>query len=249
MSCRNTDPIRRTWIGWTGRELRHRTGFTDCGTGRHTGRHAEEFNRRFHAICGNWIRNFNSLAVSATGFRVDWIGDIGVTVCNTGFHGEGRAFDLSHIRSTRAGFFIDMNTDWNPNHRCRGLEQTRRYIAVAASLRRYVGTVLTGWYNADHQNHIHFDNGVPVLPIRRDMRTDTTLVQATCKYMGGSPGLDIDGAWGDATERAYRRLLRRLGMQCRRPRANIRDARLFLQLIARNGMAGVGAGRAFPGPC
>jgi hypothetical protein len=88
--------------------------------------HPEEFNRRFHEICGNWIRNFNSVANSATGFRVNWIGDIGVTVCKAGTHGQGRAFDLSHIRSTRAGFFIDMNTDWDPNRRCRGVEQTRR---------------------------------------------------------------------------------------------------------------------------
>jgi hypothetical protein len=248
MSCRNTDPIRRSWIGHTAWELRHRTAFTECGTGIHSGSHAEEFNRQFHETCSAWIRNFNSVADSATGFRVNWVGDIGVTVCKAGTHGQGRAFDLTHIRSTREGFFIDTNTDWNPNHPCRGLRQTRRYIAVAASLRRFVGTVLTGWYNDDHKNHIHFDTGVRVLPIRRDARTDTTLIQATCRYMNGE-NLAIDGEWGPATEAAYIRLRRALGMQCRSPRRNVRDARLFLQLIARNGMAGVRAGAAFPGPC
>ena len=248
MSCRNTDPIRRTWIGRTSWELRHRTAFNDCDAGRHTGRHAEEFNRRFHTICGNWIRNFNSVANSATGFRVNWIGDVGVTVCKAGTHGQGRAFDLTHIRSTRDGFFVDMNTDWNPNHPCRGVRQTRRYIAVAASLRRYVGTVLTGWYNDDHKNHIHFDTGTPVLPIRRDARTDTTLIQAACRYMNGAD-IAIDGQWGPATERAFRQLRRALHMQCRSPRSSVADARLFLQLIARNGMAGMAAGEAFVGPC
>jgi hypothetical protein len=52
--------------------------------------------------------------------------------------------------------------------------------------------VLTGWYNDDQKNHIHFENGVAVLPIRRDERTDTTLVQATCKYMNGE-SIAIDG--------------------------------------------------------
>jgi hypothetical protein len=172
-----------------------------------------------------------------------------VTVCKAGMHGAGRAFDLSHIRSTNPDFFIDTNTDWNPNLSCRGLRPTRRYIAVAANLRRFVGTVLTGWYNDDHKNHIHFDNGVPLVPIRRDLRTDTTLIQATCRYMNGEADLAIDGEWGPATEAAYRRLRGALGMQCRSPRRNLADARLFLQLIALNGMAGVRAGVRYKGPC
>lgn len=248
MSCRNTDPIRRSWIGHERWELRHRLAFTDCGTGRHGDRHAEEFNRRFHQICSNWIISFNGVGDSAADFRVNWVGDIGVTVCKAGMHGAGRAFDLSHIRAGN-GAFIDTNTDWNPDSACRGLRATRRYIAVAASLRRFVGTVLTGWYNDDHKNHIHFDNGVRLAPIRRDLRTDTTLIQATCRYMNGEQGLAIDGAWGPATEEAYRRLRRALGMQCRSPRRNLTDARLFLQLIALNGMAGVRAGVAYSGPC
>ena len=59
----------------------------------------------------------------------------------------------------------------------------------------------------------------------------------------------IDGVWGPATEEAYHRLRRALGVQCRSPRRNVRDARLFLQLIARNGMAGVRAGALYGGPC
>jgi hypothetical protein len=248
MSCRNTDPIRRSWIGYTSWELRHRLAFTNCGTGRHGDRHAEEFNRRFHERCTAWIRNFSSMVAEPANFIVNWIGDVGVTVCKPGMHGEGRAFDLTHIRSTNPDLFVDTNTDWNPNHPCRSLRATRRYIAVAASLRRYVGTVLTGWYDNDHKNHIHFDNGVPVLPIRRDQPSDTTLVQATCRYMNGD-AIPIDGEWGPLTEEAYHRLRRALGVQCRSPRRNVRDARLFLQLIARNGMAGVRAGALYRGPC
>ena len=248
MSCRNTDPIRRSWIGYTSWELRHRLAFTECGTGRHGDRHAEEFNRAFHATCTTWIRNFSSAVAQPANFIINWVGDVGVTVCKPGMHGAGRAFDLTQIRSTASSLFVDTNTDWNPNHPCRSLGATRRYIAVAASLRRYVGTVLTGWYNDDHKNHIHFDNGVAVLPIRRDERTDITLVQATCRYMNGE-SIAIDGAWGPATEEAYHRLRRALGMQCRSPRRNVRDARLFLQLIAQNGMAGLRAGARYRGPC
>lgn len=111
----------------------------------------------------------------------------------------------------------------------------RQYIGVAAALRRYAGTVLTGWYNAAHQNHIHFDNGVAVGPIRTNAETDTKLVQATCNYLNGE-SLTIDGAWGPLTEAAYGRLRTRLRMGCRNPKTNTADALLFLHLIAQAGL-------------
>jgi hypothetical protein len=111
-----------------------------------------------------------------------------------------------------------------------------------------MGTVLTAWYNADHRNHIHIDNGVGVVPIRTGARTDTTLVQAVCKYMNGESALVIDGDWGPLTEAAYQRLRTKLGMECRNPKGNTGDAITFLHLIAQAGFNGAAAG-AFTGPC
>lgn len=245
MSCRNTSPVIRNFVGITDWELHHRTGFGDCTSGIHTGIHDEEFNSTFHNTCNNWINNLNFYASSVGGFGVDWVGDIGVTVCKTGFHGEGRAFDLTHLRFTN-GSLIDMNWAWRTTG-CATLDTRRRYLAVVASLRRHVDTVLTGWYNVDHENHIHFDNGVALMPIRMSVRTDTTMIQAICNYMNGE-SLAIDGIWGSLTEAAYGRLLSKVRMQCRNPKGNTADMALLLELIAKAGIIGQAAG-AFLGPC
>jgi extensin-like protein len=237
--------ISRNYIGRTEWELRHRTAYDNCAHGIHGGRHREEFNAAFWRICGRWITYVH--AYTPADYLVNWVGDVGVTVCKPGMHEQGRAFDLTHIRFTN-GQRMDMNTDWDPNRSCSSRFATRQYIGVAAAARRQVGTVLTGWYNADHQNHIHFDNGTRVGPINRDLKTDTTLIQASCRYMNGESGLPIDGEWGDLTEAAYRRLRRKLRMQCRSPRRNTADALLFLHLIARTGLNGRAAG-AYVGPC
>lgn len=246
MSCRNVSPITRNFIGNTAWDLHLRTAYdTGCQSGVHSGTHNQEFNSTFHTVCGNWASNINAYATSVGGFGIEWVGDIGVTVCKTGFHGEGRAFDLTQLRFTD-GSFIDMNWAWRTSG-CATAFTRRRYLAVVASLRRHVGTVLTGWYNADHANHIHFDNGIALPPIRTSVVTDTTMVQAICNYMNGE-SLAIDGAWGPLTEAAYGRLLTRLRMQCRNPKGNTGDMALFLELIAKAGITGQAAG-AFVGPC
>lgn len=244
MSCRNTSPIIRNWIGNTGWDTRYRNAYTGgCGGGygSHTGQTNFEFNSTFHTTCGNWISYVNTYS----GFSVDWVGSVGTTVCKSGFHGEGRAFDLSQIRFTSGNFF-DMNAEWR--EACTTTRWIRAYLATAASLRRYCGTVLTAWYNTAHHDHIHFDNGTSVLPIRTSTVTDTTLIQASCKYLNNETGLVIDGDWGPVTESAYGRLLTKLRMQCKSPKTNTADALLLLHLIARTGFPGFAAGQ-YVGPC
>jgi Extensin-like protein C-terminus len=247
MSCRNTSPVTRNYIGNTGWELRHRTAYdTTCQSGIHgSSAHNEEFNSTFHTVCGNWITNLNAYASSVGGFTVDWVGDVGVTVCKTGYHGEGRAFDLTQLRFSN-GTFIDMNWAWKTSG-CATAATRRRYLAVVASIRRHAATVLTAWYNVDHQNHVHFDNGVALAPIRMSTVSDTTFIQATCNYMNGE-SLVIDGDWGPLTDAAYGRLLTKLRMQCRNPRGNTADMALLCELIAKAGITGQAAG-AFVGPC
>jgi Extensin-like protein C-terminus len=242
MSCRNTQPFRRDYIGRTDVKLRARTGFTSCRWGNHGSVGVQEFNLNFHTTCGRFANYVH--AQSAPSRLLDWVGHVGITVCKDGFHGEGRAFDLS-IVSFANGSRIDTNVFWNPAAPCNGgtLLHRRYYVGLAAAARQFVGTVLTAWYNAEHHDHIHFDNGVGVVPIRTGARTDVTLVQAACNYLNGE-SLAIDGAWGSATEAAYQRLLRRLRIQCRNPKANTSHAVHFFHLIARAGLKGEAAGRA-----
>ncbi len=243
MSCNNTSPIIRSSIG--SKSLHHRTGFDSCGFGTHGGTHNEEFNSTFHSSCTSWINYFSGLA----GWPVDWVGDVGVLSCRPpSLHAQARALDLTRIQNPN-GAFIDMNTHWNPSNSCinGNLGFVRHYIAVAASLRRYVGTVLTAWYNSDHHNHIHFDNGTSVGPIRTTARTDATLIQAVCRYMNNE-SIVIDGDWGPATEGAYGRLLTKVRMQCKNPKGNTSDALLLLDRIVQSAIRGQTVG-GFVGPC
>jgi hypothetical protein len=174
--------------------------------------------------------------------NIDWIGDIGAGFCKSGYHGSARALDISQIRYTD-GAYIDTNYSW------RGTTQHRRwYLGLAAQCRRFVGTVLTAWYNSDHQNHIHIDNGVGFVPVRTSARSDAVLIQAVCNIMVGD-GTTIDGVWGSQTEAAYNRLRTQMGV-CGDPKTNMNSAYSFFGLIAAAGLNGRYAGApGYKGSC
>lgn len=234
--CSQYSAVNRSWIGKSGWDLRHRTGYNANGTGVHGGRHTEHFNATFRNQCDSWITTLDTVSRNNGGRSVSWVGDVGVGVCKSGYHGSARAFDLTKIKFSSGQ--VDMNWSWRG---ARKLVHRRRYLAVAAMCRRHFGTVLTCWYNSAHQNHIHFDNGVSVTSIRTGVRSDTTLIQASCNLINGE-SLAIDGVWGNLTESAYLRLLGRLNMRCYNPKANTSAARRLLRLIARHGFANKAAG-------
>lgn len=174
---------------------------------------------------------------------MSWWGEVGVKACDDAgsFHYNARAMDLTKVWFSD-GSFCDMAWSWD-----QGQRQKRRYVGVAASLRKYFGNVLTRWYNADHRDHIHFDNGIEVPPIRDNVKTDTTLVQASCNFFNGE-SLVIDGAWGSATEAAFDRLRSALGMGCYDIRGNVSHTKVFLTQIVKCGMADVSA-NGIPNAC
>lgn len=235
--CSSYSAISRDWVGKTGWELRHRTGYYSSGRGRHGGRHSEHFNKNFHGTCTNWAKNLNFFSTNYIGgaYTVTWVGDVGVGVCKSGYHGRARAFDLTHIRFSNGAYF-DANWSWRESR-----YHHRRYLAVAAQCRRYVGTVLTHWYNSAHADHIHFDNGVGATYIRSGAKSDTTLVQASCNLLNGE-SLAVDGVWGSLTQSAYRRLIRKFNMGCYDPRSNASHAKVFLAHIVKHGFANKSAG-------
>lgn len=215
--------------------MRYRYAYNGDGTGRHTGRQAQRFAAAFYnQVCSPIVRDIDGYSRYIGGPPLAWIGNVGVTVCRSGMHARGRAFDLTRVQMY--GWMVDCNTSWRLS---AGLASIRRYVAVVATCRYYTGTVLTTWYNTAHQNHIHFDNGVPFTVIRPRMRSDTTLVQASSNVLMGA-GLVVDGVWGPLTERAYNALRRRLGLGNQDPRKVLSHTRSFLNRIAAHGFANKG---------
>lgn len=216
--------------------MRYRVGYNPDGTGVHAeGRRTERFAGEFYEhVCSPIFRAVDTYSRWVGGPALAWVGTVGVTVCKAGTHAAGIAFDLSRIEAH--GWAVDCNTSWRGD---RGLGSQRRYVALAATCRAHTGTVLTAWYNADHQNHIHFDRGVPFTVIRPAMRSDATLVQAAGNVFL-SAGLALDGVWGPLTEGAYSTLRARLGLGSEDPQASAVHARNLLVHMAVKGFAGQG---------
>lgn len=253
--CTQYSAVYYNYIGSTAYDLRHRTGYNGDGTGIHGGQHNEHFNTDFWTTCGYWIGNLNYYTetyppVSGQPYTVSWVGDVGVGVCKTGYHGQARAFDLTRIQFIRPdgiSAYADMNWSWNHSE----LIHRRRYLDIAAQCRRYFGTVLTAWYvtgtgcvgsaESAHNNHIHFDNGAASGAINDGLHSDTTLIQAACNLLNGE-SLAIDGCWGSATEAAYDRLLTDFNLECRDARASAANKNLVLGYVVRTAFANKSAG-------
>lgn len=235
-SCGVSNPVSKDYIGSTAWELRHRTGYASNGTGVHGGRHTHTFNEGFWNQCDDFAEDYNYYTSTYGSKPVDWFGDIGIVACKANsWHACGRAFDLTAVYFTDGGY-VDCNRSWR-----WGLTHKRRYLGLAAQLRREFGTVLTAWYNTAHKNHIHFDNGSAFTVIRTSYRSDTTLVQASCNYLD-SAGLSIDGVWGPRTEAAYQNLLRAFHLQCYDPKTSTWAASVFLEKIVQHCYANKSAG-------
>lgn len=233
--CTQYPAVNRDYLHDWNWYLAHRTSYDSAGRGIHGGRHTEHFQSSFLTSCDYWASGLNYLTSTFAGHSFAWIGDVGVGFCKSGMHGQARAMDLTHIRFT-SGQYIDMNWSWRQT-----LLHKRRYLGVVVQCRRYVGTVLTRWYNTAHHDHIHFDNGTAVTYIRTGVKTDTTHVQASCNLINGE-SLTVDGTWGSLTEAAYGRLINKLNMGCYNPKGNTEHARFFFELIARHCFANVSAG-------
>ena len=241
--------IYRSYLGKGSMELRPRTGYTSSGTGIHGGVKSLAFNSTFWNQCSSWASNTNHYTVyyyDKESQRIDWFGQVGtLRSCGSGscsWHWQARAFDLTRVQF-HSGGYSDMNWSWRG---ARSIGHRRRYLGVVANLRRHFGTVLSAWYNSAHHNHIHFDNGTKVGPIKKNWKSDTTLIQASCRYLNNE-SLAIDGVWGSKTDAAYHRLLQKFCMDGGNysPRYNTSDALLLLEFIVKCAFANKPAGYYF----
>lgn len=163
--------------------------------------------RAFYQQLVEWVgtlKYFSSTYGGKNIQSVSWIGHVGAYVCKPGCHGRGKAIDLNRIQWN--------NNDTNMyggDHAASDRTRRRRYIAVDAACRKHFKYTLDGWYNAQHENHIHIDDHTaPILD--RSSTSDTVFVQAVCNHFNGA-GLPIDGVWGTSTQEAWRDLNRTWG--------------------------------------
>ena len=68
------------------------------------------------------------------------------------------------------------------------------------------------------------------------LKSDTTLVQAACKYLNGA-GIAIDGVWGQSTENAFNALRTTWNIECLNIRSNLTHTKFFLGMVIHCGLA------------
>lgn len=120
------------------------------------------------------------------------------------WHANGRAFDISRLRSGDE-LLVSARTDlWREVSAEQQAPLARGYWALAASLHLHFAYVLTHHFDGAHANHIHVDNGVSVSGMSefsRRSRVQNQAVQAICQTLWDQPGT-VTGAWSDTRAQA-----------------------------------------------
>ncbi|ETR68771.1 MAG: hypothetical protein OMM_04362 [Candidatus Magnetoglobus multicellularis str. Araruama] len=137
----------------------------------------------------------------------------GTYVSKPGYHGKGRAFDLDAI-FWQDNDLIMINY---PN-------QPFLYLGIESVLRKHFGTVLTYNYNKSHRDHIHIDNGSPVL-FYTSSKSRVLFVQSLMNHIFEVP-VTIDGIWGPETESSVDYVMHSLDLE-----GNIRDLNTWLTFL------------------
>jgi len=144
----------------------------------------------------------------------------GVYVAKPGWHGQGRAMDVSRIdfTNTRLGGysvgFDGRHNVWRSRTGSSLVTTRRLYWGTVASLNYHFAYVLHYNYNAEHDNHVHADNGVSGSGNSRftsGSSTQNKFVQSTLNYIWGY-STSIDGRWGPQTDSNSRKALARAGV-------------------------------------
>ncbi len=234
--CDTTGTILTSTMGPSYTDLRHRIGWVDAGNaakGTHTGTQNVRIKTGFYSDCEKWANTIDSVFDSCGKGRLDWIGEVGVLGhCETSafsWHHTARAFDISRINST-TGWYVDTNWSWR-----QSALHIRAYLAMVALTRFWFKNTLTAWYNTDHYNHIHFDNGVALTPFNK-ARADTVIIQAACKYIDGA-SIPIDGVYGDSTRTALINLRNKIAPNAANMFSDLEHTRLFLLAVALHGVS------------
>jgi hypothetical protein len=196
---------------------------------------AYAFHNLFHPKLDKWMENVTYFAGIYGDLTPSWIGHMGTYRAfsgNPSWHYRARAWDISSITWTN-GTTLDM---CNGAHESSSLATRRRYLAVEALMRRRFRTVLNGYYNADHENHFHVDNGCQIEPLNISLRSHSLFMQLIANnFMGRS--LELSGEWDPDTQDAFVDAKGVMNLSCLNPRLVMADWTIFLNYIARHGFS------------
>jgi hypothetical protein len=158
----------------------------------------------FQSLCEKCFADMQSVFTNA-GYEITqiWSGGVGRSGSGRSYHHTNRAFDLDALVFEEKPMWVAKTFPQRPY----------LYLAIEARLRVEFGTVLNYDYNADHEDHFHFDNGTSV-KFKRDAKSHVLFLQHTLEKLFnqdvGSAG--VDGLMGGDTEAAMRRALDELGI-------------------------------------
>ena len=156
------------------------------------------------------------------------ISSAGMQVAKTGMHGKGRACDWDRL--------VFEHTDIAPiAHAHAGpLKASQRYWGFASICRANSSFVLHGFYNAEHEDHIHQDNMVSIA-FDPSSETGVKLVQAVLNTIfGQSPRLPVDGHYGTDTKQALAQAIERVGLD-----GPVEEVPIWRKFLRRSGHLGL----------
>ncbi|QIX53910.1 extensin family protein [Rhodococcus sp. DMU1] len=175
-----------------------------------------EYDPGFYSRLETWLEFWDAnTPTSWSSPRQLW--GYGAYVNKPGYHGSGRAVDISRIfvikDGTLAERFNGRTDQWGGLTPGQRWEMRRKYWATSASLHYHFSDVLTYHHDQAHENHIHVDNGRSGSGNSRfstGRRNQVWHVQSCCRYVWGYD-TGMDGIWGPETDTDSRAALERIG--------------------------------------
>ncbi|MGH3741703.1 MAG: hypothetical protein ACRDT8_08795 [Micromonosporaceae bacterium] len=171
----------------------------------------------FHRRMGNWLEFWNTHTPYSKKIVV-WSYGVHTDSRVSEAHNAGRGFDLTRLYPTgtdgkRHLRFSARHDKWK-NYGVQAKRRNRRwYWGTAASIHHHFRNVLTYYYNADHDNHIHIDNlesGLHSPSFHSGSRAQVQHVQACCRWIWGK-STTVTGNWNAQTADHTTQVLRRIG--------------------------------------
>jgi len=160
------------------------------------------------------------------------ISSAGMQVAKAGMHGKGRACDWDRL--------VFEHIDIAPIARAHAgtLKASQRYWGFASICRANSSFVLHGFYNAEHEDHIHQDNMVSIA-FDPGSETGVKLVQAVLNTIfAQSPRLSVDGNFGTDTKRALANAIARVGLN-----GPVEQVPIWRKFLRRSGRLGLVLGK------
>jgi hypothetical protein len=240
-SCELPD-VTRDWLWATAWKMRYRTAFTGDGFGVHPSATSFTMHAETHKQAGRVVRDLDALGrtygYNGGTWPYQWTGVAGAKVCKPGYHRYGAAIDFTHFNWGEE-LFVDTAVHGKARRYLR-----RRYLAVIAVCRKHFGTVLHCYNDPDgsHWNHIHVDRGRRAVAADWDYQTDTTIIQWAARDLAGMSKVSIDGDFGPQTKKGLEALRKAFKTEEIDPTASSANYLVWLDLIARHGMADQDAG-------